>query len=117
MYATLCQSSTTIFVLLLIILHIQLLDFFSSALFFLLTSLSALDPIAGILSIYPLLLRRVGLSRLPELFIFSLLHTKITTQLQSLITTMVQAESSTKAARNGLQPVTAGAPQDYELPW
>lgn len=30
---------------------------------------------------------------------------------------MAKAESSAKAARNGLQPVTAGAPQDYELPW
>lgn len=30
---------------------------------------------------------------------------------------MVQAESSASAARNGLQPNTAGAPQDYELPW
>lgn len=38
-------------------------------------------------------------------------------RLQSVIITMAQAESSAKAARNGLQPVTAGAPQDYELPW
>lgn len=30
---------------------------------------------------------------------------------------MTQAESSSSAARNGLKPVTAGAPQDYELPW
>ncbi|GMF76044.1 unnamed protein product [Aspergillus oryzae] len=30
---------------------------------------------------------------------------------------MVQAESSSSAARVGLKPVTAGAPSDYELPW
>ncbi|KAL4898486.1 P-loop containing nucleoside triphosphate hydrolase protein [Aspergillus ambiguus] len=30
---------------------------------------------------------------------------------------MVQAESSTSVARDGLKAVTAGAPPDYELPW
>lgn len=30
---------------------------------------------------------------------------------------MVQAESSSSAARVGLKPVTAGAPSDYGLPW
>jgi hypothetical protein len=32
-------------------------------------------------------------------------------------TTMVQAESSSSAARNGVKASTAGAPADYELPW
>lgn len=30
---------------------------------------------------------------------------------------MAQAESSASAARNGLKPVSSGAPSDYELPW
>lgn len=30
---------------------------------------------------------------------------------------MVQAESSSSAARNGVKASTAGAPTDYELPW
>lgn len=30
---------------------------------------------------------------------------------------MVQAESSSSAARNGVKASTAGAPAGYELPW
>jgi hypothetical protein len=57
----------------------------------------------------PLSFPRVLLSRLP---FTALLHFEITKLL-----TMVQAESSSTASRNGARANTAGAAVDYELPW
>jgi hypothetical protein len=79
---------------------------------------SIYSKLANLIS-YRLIAKRVSLSRLSitAFFPHEVTSSDHHLKLQPPSSTMVQAESSKTAERNGLRAVTAGAPVDYELPW